>query len=287
MRAARNTTLRYPGSKARLSPWIIDHLPSHNNYIEPFGGSAAVLVNKKPSPNEVYNDIDGELVHFFRTLRDRGDELREWLHNTPYSRELFGKYQSEYFDGVRPDDDVERAGRYFYLRQSSFNGKISDSQTFRVTTEGRKYESDSSSVEFTNTIDNLGTFQERFRRVTIENKDYKSIIEKYDSDTAVFYFDPPYVEVGSEYYEHSDFNHSDFFGVVTGIEGCAVVSYEELPESTPESWCVVERESESTLNQGQGETKTGTERLVMNFNPETTPSFAGKNHKQCKLSESQ
>jgi len=285
MRSARNTTFQYPGSKARISPWIIEHLPAHNNYIEPFGGSAAVLVNKDPSPNEVYNDIDGDLVHFFRTLRDRGDDLREWLHSTPYSRKLFEEYQQEYFEGFRPEDDVERAGRYFYLRQTSFNGKISDSQSFRVTTEAREYESDSTSVMFTNTVENLKQFQKRFRRVTIENAPYEKIVEKYDSDSAVFYFDPPYVEVGEEYYEHGEFDHETFFETITDLEGHAVVSYEELPAETPSDWTVVERSSKSTLNRGQGDDKVGTERLVLNFDPDETPSFAGSNHAQQKLTE--
>lgn len=287
MRSARNTTFQYPGSKARISPWIVSHLPSHNTYVEPFGGSAAVLVNKGTSPNEIYNDIDGELVHFFKILRDNGDELLEWLNATPYSRELYERYKREYFDGERPEDDIERAGRYFYLRQACFNGKLEETQSFGVTTECRQYESDSRSVMFKNRIENLEAFQERFQRVTIENLDYREVIDRYDSETAVFYLDPPYVGVGNEYYEFGEFDHSKFFDTLAGIDGYAVVSYEELPGATPETWTVVERESKSSLNRGQGHEKVGTERLVLNFDPDETPSFAGANVSQQKLTEVQ
>ncbi len=65
----------YFGSKQRLAPWIVSLMPAHRVYVEPFGGSAAVLLTKAPSEIEILNDIDGDLVCFFRVLRDRPDEL--------------------------------------------------------------------------------------------------------------------------------------------------------------------------------------------------------------------
>ena len=60
----------YGGKYSHLS-WLLPLLPECNHYCEPFGGSAAVLINRDPSPVETYNDIDGEVVNFFMALRDK------------------------------------------------------------------------------------------------------------------------------------------------------------------------------------------------------------------------
>src|SRR5690606_31014690 len=77
------------GGKYSHIDWLLPLLPETQHYCEPFGGSAAVLVNRKPSPVETYNDIDGELVNFFRVLREDKDKLLEVIGLTPFSREEF------------------------------------------------------------------------------------------------------------------------------------------------------------------------------------------------------
>src|ERR1700691_2004070 len=69
--------------------WLLPLLPACHHYCEPFAGSAAVLLNREPSPVETYNDIDGEVVHFFRTLRDHKGAVIEAIGLTPFSREEF------------------------------------------------------------------------------------------------------------------------------------------------------------------------------------------------------
>ena len=74
--APARPALRYHGAKWRAASWIVACLPEdHDSYIEPFGGSAAVLLNKPRSPIEVYNDLDGEVVNFFRILRERPEDI--------------------------------------------------------------------------------------------------------------------------------------------------------------------------------------------------------------------
>lgn len=79
----------YFGAKQHLALWCEAMLPAHRVYLEPFAGSAAVLLAKRRSPIEILNDIDGELVRFFRLLRDRPAELIQACELTPYSRQEF------------------------------------------------------------------------------------------------------------------------------------------------------------------------------------------------------
>lgn len=110
MTTCSRPALRYHGSKWRAAPWIIAHLPDdHDVYIEPFGGSAAVLLQKARSPIEVYNDLDGDVVNFFRLLREQPDELIRAIHWTPFAH-------AEQQLSREPADDPLEAARRFYVR---------------------------------------------------------------------------------------------------------------------------------------------------------------------------
>src|SRR4030067_3484497 len=103
--------LRYHGGKFRLAPWNLSHFPTHNHYVEVFGGGASVLLCKPPSEIETYNDIDHAVVTFFRVLRERPDALIRVLELTPWSRE-------ELRLSRRPaEDEMETTGRGFAGRR--------------------------------------------------------------------------------------------------------------------------------------------------------------------------
>lgn len=77
--------------KFRLAPWILAHFPAHRIYVEPFGGAAGVLIQKPRAYSEVYNDLDGDLVNFFRVVQNAGlrQQLVEACVLTPYARAEF------------------------------------------------------------------------------------------------------------------------------------------------------------------------------------------------------
>src|SRR5258708_6284748 len=99
------------GGKFSHLEWLLPLLPPCHHYCEPFAGSAAVLLNRAPSPVETYNDLDGEVVNFFRILRDDADNLTRAITLTPFSRQEFAAACQ--LDPALPA--LERARR-FYIR---------------------------------------------------------------------------------------------------------------------------------------------------------------------------
>src|SRR5438874_793819 len=113
--------LSYVGGRNRLANQIISLIPKHNTYVEPFGGGAQVLFRKSPSEVEILNDIDGELVNFYRVCQAHHEELRRQLRFTLLSRKWYERLQS-----TPPETliDIRRAARYFFLQKSSFGGMV-------------------------------------------------------------------------------------------------------------------------------------------------------------------
>jgi len=261
-------TFAYPGSKTTYAGWIIDHIPEHTQYIEPFGGAASVLVAKPRSELEVYNDLNGDCVEFFRAVRDRPDELKHWVENTPYSRQLFNEYVESYPNW--PDDTVEYAGRFMFIQESAFGGKgvIEASPTYatnKVIPTGY-----TKPVCWDNKSDRIQDLAKRFKSVNIERLDYADLVEKYDHEDAFFYFDPPYVDVGDDYYqvEEGGFNHKRFVDTLHDMEAKWLVSYDQNLPNGLEDYRTVSREKVATMS-AQNPTKIET--LTMNYDIEGQP----------------
>lgn len=184
--------LRYPGGKVSIAQWVISHFPAHKGYVEPFGGGAGVLLNKAPSPLEVYNDLSGDVVNFFRVLRDKdkGAELVRRLRLTPFSRdEYYGLYRL-------PDDadDIERA-RALYCRcymGIGVRGAVQGASPTGFSGGNGKKTRKFYAKYFANCVDRLALVSERLRAVVIENKDAMFMFDRYDGLETLWYLDPPY-----------------------------------------------------------------------------------------------
>src|SRR2546423_11797151 len=108
----------YGGKYSHLD-WLLPLLPKVTHYCEPFGGSAAVLINREPSPVETYNDVHGEVVNFFRVLREQKDALIEAIGLTPFSRAEFEAAIKEPTEGLT---ELERARRFYILARQVRTG---------------------------------------------------------------------------------------------------------------------------------------------------------------------
>lgn len=261
---------KYPGAKTQMAQWIIEKFPEHRTYVEVFGGSAAILANKPKSKVEVYNDKDGDLVHFFETLRDHGEDLREWLAQTPHSRELHSRYADDFYNGVRPEDDIERAGRFFYLRETQFAQKYTKKS-------GYSYQKKRNGARAMHTkVDRLTEWQERFRHVQIEQLDFADVINRYDSPETFFYCDPPYMDEGDALYSHEGFNHGEFSESLIESDADWMVSYTRVPQPLSDAATTIySQDRQVSMRKGQGDwEKTNTERLVLNYDPQDATLFS-------------
>jgi DNA adenine methylase len=189
-----STQLRSPiqwfGGKQLLAKKLLPLIPEHHTYVEPFGGGGSILLGKEPSPVEVYNDLDGDLVNFFRVLRDPAQFAdfyqRAWL--SPYSREEFNFCKAHLNDDPYP---TERARRFFVLARFSFSGLVGNSFGLTVTHSSRGMAGHASSYK--NVLCMLPLISERLSRVEIECNDFRKILSTYDTENTFFYLDPPYV----------------------------------------------------------------------------------------------
>jgi DNA adenine methylase len=221
--------LNYPGGKSRSVKYIIEHLPYRKVYAEPFGGSAAVMLARHPSPLEVYNDRYGGIVAFYRCIRDKKkmEELCDRLDLTIHAREEW-MWCKETWD---LSDDVERAARWYYMIQYSFGGlcrNFGRSTSFKGVLSGK----------IRNAIKLFSNLHDRFKNVQVENQDWLQCITDYDSHDTVFYIDPPYIDADSGIYKfkmtHED--HRRLLDVIMSLKGFVAVSGYPNPLYDNQKW---------------------------------------------------
>ncbi|WP_312283830.1 DNA adenine methylase [Candidatus Igneacidithiobacillus taiwanensis] len=178
------------GGKTRLAEEILTRLPPphrERTYVEPFFGGGAVYFSQRPAGVEVINDRNSEIIHFFMILRDRAEDLVEYLQNTPYSRAVFYAWRKGEPENL---PDIERAARFFYVARSSFSGQ----STGRTPSWAFARIADNRARALATVVDGeLLQVRDRLRHTLIEHDDAIKVIQRYDSEGTVIYCDPPYV----------------------------------------------------------------------------------------------
>lgn len=105
--------LKYPGSKWNIASKLVELIPQHHSYVEPFFGSGAVLFNKQPSDIETVNDLDHDVVNLFRCIRDDSEKLAELVMATPFGRETYeDTYKLDIYEIMMPDEPFHKALRF-------------------------------------------------------------------------------------------------------------------------------------------------------------------------------
>ena len=210
-----NSFISWVGGKKLLRKDIINRFPSaFDRYVEVFGGAAWVLFYKDKGKNEeIYNDINGELVNLFRCVKYHPESVENEFKLILNSREIFEIYSQNNTNGMT---DIQRAVRYLYLIKASYASK--------TTSFGAKYR-DITNLEY------LHDVKERLSKVVIEHKSFDKLIKQYDKSGTLFYCDPPYHNT-EKMYDTGDFvfdevQHVKLRDMLGSIKGNFILSYND------------------------------------------------------------
>lgn len=189
MTAPTRPPLRYHGGKWLLAPWIIQHFPAHRTYTEVYCGGLSVFMRKDRAYAEVVNDLDDEIVTFFRCLQDPASatHLMELLDATPFARR-------EFEQAYKPTDDPVERSRRLVIR--SLMGFGSDGHNAAVKTGFRADSNKSGTTpahDWVNYPAAIPSFRARLMGVVIENRPALQVLKKADRADALHYLDPPYM----------------------------------------------------------------------------------------------
>jgi DNA adenine methylase len=186
------------------------------------------LLNREPSPVETYNDIDGEVVNFFRVLRDQKDRLVEAIGLTPFAREEFYRAIAS---ADEPCSDVERARRFFVRARQVRTGLAQTASLGRWANCKNTSRAGMSGVvsRWLGSINRLPEIAERLLRVQIENRPAGEVIQLYDDPRTLFYCDPPYPhetrgDTSSYGFEMTDECHARLSTLLAGVKAKVAVS---------------------------------------------------------------
>ncbi len=217
----------YGGKFSHLA-WLLPLLPKCHHYCEPFAGSAAVLLNREPSPVETYNDIDGEVVNFFRVLREHPEQLTRSVGLTPFSREELALAISTKKDGI---SDLERARRFYVRARQTRTGLAQTASLGRWANcmDTSRAGMSGAVSRWLGSADQLPNIALRLLRVQFENRPAEEVIRLYDGPNTLFYCDPPYVhstrgDSKAYGFEMRDVEHEGLAEVLSRSQGKGAVS---------------------------------------------------------------
>ncbi len=229
----RRIVFGWYGGKFSHLDWLLPLLPACHHYCEPFAGSAAVLLNREPASVETCNDIDGEVVHFFRVLRDRHQELTRAIALTPFSRE---EYHLAIYGGTDGLSDVERARRFYVRARQTRTGLAQSASLGRWANCKETSRAGMSGVvsRWLGGVAALDDIARRLLRVQIENRPAIDVIRLYDSPKTLFYCDPPYLhatrgDAKAYGFEMDEGQHREFAQAVNACRGMVAVSGYDHP----------------------------------------------------------
>jgi DNA adenine methylase len=260
---------KWVGGKFRLRNAIVDLLPEHKCYVEVFGGAAWVLFGKQPSQVEVLNDKDGELVNFFRVVKNRPKELIKSFEWELVSRAEFERLAN--LDASRLTD-VERAHRFYYLIMAGWGGEANYPRF--QTSVNDEHGHGNRLVGALGTLEKrLDPIHERLQTVIIENLDWRDCISRYDRKGAMMYLDPPYPGNSCNYrYNMREWKeHEELAGKLRNVKCKWILSSYDLPgiRDLFRGQCIIPVRSPSGMEarKNGGTRVMNKEVLIMNYEP--------------------
>ncbi len=208
------------GGKRRLARHILPLFGDHRCYCEPFCGGAALFFMKEPSPVEVLNDLNGEVVNLYRVVQHHLDEFVRQFRWSLASRKIYGWLRNSNPD---PLTDIQRAARFFYLQKLAFGGKV----------QGRTFGTAATSPPRLNLLrieEDLSQAHLRLTRVCLESLTWQQCMAKYDRPQTLFYLDPPYWQTEGYGLPFGFEQYEEMATTMAGLKGRAILSINDHPD---------------------------------------------------------
>lgn len=219
------SVVKYHGGKGKMAKWIVSLMPPHKVYVEPFGGGASVLLAKPIAKTEIYNDLDGDIYNLFRVIREQPGELAAMVSMTVFSRdEMNLAYEPT-------DNNLERARRLIVRSHMSISTtSINSKSGFRTAVNSKDFCSQFRT--FSTLPEVIFKVRDRLANTAIENTDAFKLLDRYDLEETLWYFDPPYpkgtrsVKSNSSGYNHNmtDDAHLELLERIKLLKGKVMIS---------------------------------------------------------------
>jgi len=257
-----NSIISWVGGKRLLRKKILPLIPKHDMYCEVFGGAGWILfgktankedwqLSKQSRYTEVYNDINGDLVNFWRYIKQHPEAFVAELNQYLVSRELFGEFAKH-----EPKTELERAVRFYFQLSCSYGSR---SKNFCIM-QGYKYMA-------LRQLEKVKAASERLQNVIIEKQDFQKILKRYDTPNTFFYLDPPYY-LHEHLYDREDAEaftrHEEMATLLKQIKGKFLLSYNDDPyiRDLYKDFTIEEVEAQYTVS---GSFQTEIELLIRNY----------------------
>lgn len=255
-----DSPLKWIGGKSKLAERIVNLLPRHTHYAEAFAGAGWVFFRKPPSTRESINDINSDLVTFYRVLQNHLEEFCRQYKWMLCSREFFDNFKRQQEAGGLTD--IQRAARFYYLQRCAFGGQVTG-RTFGVSPERPP------AVNLLRIEEELSAVHMRLTGVVVENLPWPDYLERYDRPDTFFYLDPPYW--GSEgYYGKGLFSREDYAMMVerlAALRGKFLLSLNDVPEIREIFAAFRIRSAETLYSCAKDSTQAAGEVVIMNYDP--------------------
>lgn len=225
-----DSPLNYVGGKSQSCKKIVELMPEHDCYCEVFCGGCWIFFAKPEAKIEVINDINSELINFYRVVQRKCDEFKKREKYEMYSRELYYEYMNDFYSGKHSTlDDVERAFRFFCLLKEAFGSTFGGGWGYGAVRNN--------ATAYFNEFKIIDEISNRLKRVQIDNRDFEDVIKGYDNERTLFVTDPPYIKSLSEnsnYYKSSGnvftmFDHQRLFNRLKTIKGKVILTIDDMP----------------------------------------------------------
>lgn len=222
-----NLPFKWHGGKQYLAKKIIEHMPKHTHYVEPYLGGAAVLLMKPfEGVSEVGNDLNNRLMNFWSVLIDeeKFQRLKRLCEATPFSDVTWEEAE---FTVMNSTDDVLVAWALFVKYRQSRQGLGKGFATLSKNRTRRAMNEQASS--WLGAIEGLDDAHNRLKRVVLLSKPALEVIKSEDSPNTLFYLDPPYLHstrtaTNSYEYEMSEQDHNELLYTLAHISGKFILS---------------------------------------------------------------